>query len=165
MAILKKALNKANFLDFISDFKQQILNLGSVPYDKDVYEYALHFFSILNKKLGGYNMDNVSFLIEKFEPSLHMLRLIELKKCMNNKLRIHSNGTITLNNIFLFNNHISLSDYQQGNAQPLIQIKIHDCLVKNRNEILDIIDNLQYDVSRPSRIILKVAGYNYQNKR
>ena len=165
MPIFKKALKKAIFLDFVSDLKKQILNLGDVPYNEDVYLYAIHFFSVLNKNMAEFNRNDMSFLIEKTEPSLPVLRLVGIKNCLNSKMRIHSNGKITLDGIFLFNNPISLRDYQQKPAQPMVQKQIYDRLVKKRDEILNIIDNLQQDLIRPNPMILQVAGYNNLKRR
>ena len=82
MPIFKKALKKAIFLDFVSDLKKQILNLGDVPYNEDVYLYAIHFFSVLNKNMAEFNRNDMSFLIEKTEPSLPVLRLVGIKNCL-----------------------------------------------------------------------------------
>ena len=165
MIMLKKSLAKAEFLDFVFNLEQQIINLGSVPHNKDVYEYALRFFSVLKKIEDKCNMENMFFLFEKENTSTAVYDLLMLKYWVRNNVGVNSNNKITLDNIFPLNGYISLKEYQEKDAQPLVQKEIHDCLVKKHKEILGSINMLRSEVKRPKNMILQFAEYKLQKNR
>jgi hypothetical protein len=161
MAFFRQALVRAEFLDAISELKDNLLKLGSVPYDSKVYDYALRFFTILKQFDNEYKIDR--FFFETSDKlSQQALSIFLFRNWIRTHIRVPYKDEITLNKVYLSSEHFSLKDYQDRPDQPVVQKNIQDDLIQMRNKFLKNIEIVSTNTKRPNNLVLKIAGYQNQ---
>ncbi len=162
MSIFQNAANRAQFLDAIAELQETLIKIDEAPYGDDVYRYAICFFTVLKNFEKKYNLDKI-FFTETNRLSTKSLGIFLFKKWLQEHVRVKNNEKITLGKIYLSNPAISVQNLAQNKNKPLTWLNMKNDLDKMRNLVLSHITSVQYDLKRPSNIILRLAGYKNQN--